>query len=144
MRGERFTRHAVGRLLGCDGESHQTTTHTSPRPRRTVAARRDARWRGLAPHGPTAHDDNGRLARVKDSHLNVRESTLGGRTYSPGAVEDALRGDMKRGIGAILRGRHVGAMGGSGRRVSDEQDVRTARPIVAPKRAKLREHEWRG
>ena len=26
------------------------------------------------------------------------------------------------------------AMGGSGRRVRDEQDVRTARPIVAPKR----------
>ena len=33
------------------------------------------------------------------------------------------------------------AMGGSGRRVSDEQDVQTARPIVAPKRAQLREHE---
>ena len=35
-------------------------------------------------------------------------------------------------------------MGGLGRRASDEQDVRTARPIVAPKRAQLREHEQAG
>ena len=69
------------------------TTHTSPRPRHTVAARLDARWRGLAPRGPTAHDGNNRPARVKDSHLHVGESALGGHEFSPGAVDDAFRGD---------------------------------------------------
>ena len=33
------------------------------------------------------HDDNGRPARVKKSHLDVRESALSGRAFSPGALE---------------------------------------------------------
>ena len=93
-----------------------TARATRPRPTRARAraarsppvAMRAGEGRGLAPHGPTAHDDNERPARVKDSHPDVRESALGEHAFSSGAVEGALRGDRKRGIETVLRGRHAG------------------------------------
>ena len=86
-------------------------------------------------------DNNDRPARVKKSHLDVRESALSGRAFSPGAIEDAFaRRQEERSRDCFARTTR-GRMGRSGRRASDERDALTARPIVAPKRARSREFE---